>query len=128
MSGDRSSEVQLLSMYTQEGETRRNLETHLSATANKQMPQTPSIQKDRNSESKLFGASKPQISSAPTNGGREEIGVTRVLTMGDIEEGECEGPAVERTGENMDRDRHQGDQSVARDSFRPQSHHTLEVG
>ena len=37
--------------------------------------------------------------------------------MGDIQEGECEGLAMERTGENMDRGRHQGDQSVALDNF-----------
>ena len=46
MSGDRSSDVQLLSRNTQEGETRQNLETHLSAATNRQMPQTPLIQKD----------------------------------------------------------------------------------
>ena len=40
-----------------------------------------------------------------------------MLTLGDIEEGECEGPALERTDENMDRGRYQGDQSVARDNF-----------
>ena len=39
------------------------------------------------------------------------------MVIGDIEEGECEGPAVERTGENMDRGRHQGGQSMARDNF-----------
>ena len=102
MRGDRSSDVQLLSKNTKERETRRNLETHLSTVANRQMLQTPSIQKDGNTESKLTRASRPLISTSPTDGGRQENGETRVLTLEDIEEGECEGLALERIDENMD--------------------------
>ena len=40
----------------QDGETRRNLETHLSATVNRQTPQTPPLQVDANADSKLTGA------------------------------------------------------------------------
>ena len=47
----------------------------------------------------------------------EAFGVTRLQTMEDVEEGECEGLATKKVGENMDRGRHQGEHSVTRDSF-----------
>ena len=81
------------------------------------MPQTPSLLNDGNSGSKLTGASRPLISSAPTDGGKEGNEAMKVVVMGDTEEGECEGPTVERMGENMDRSRNQDVQSMARDSF-----------
>ena len=61
---------------------------------------------DGNSESKLTEASRPQISSAPTASDREAFGVTRLQSMGDGEEGECEGQAREKVGENIDGDKH----------------------
>ena len=117
MLGDRSLDVQLLSRNTQEGETHQNLEIHMSAIANKQTPQTPSLQKDGNTKSKLTRASRPMISVMPTDEGRQENGELKELTLEDIEEGECEGPDLKRTDENMDKSIHPGDQSEARGNF-----------
>ena len=112
MTGDRSSDVQLLTRNTQEGKTRRNQEIHLSAAANKQ-----SLQKDGNIESKLTGASRPMLSVMPTDGGRQEDGELREMILEGIEEGKCEGPELERVDENMDRGMNLGDPSEAQGSF-----------
>ena len=64
------------------------------------------------------------MSSASTESDREAFEVTRLQTMGDVEEGECEGPTAEKVGENLDRGRHQGEHSMARDSF--DLNHTLQ--
>ena len=117
LSGGRSSDVQILSRHEQRGETSRNLETHLAAEDNSQEPQIPSMLNVGNSDSKLTGASRPLLSSVPTGEGKEGNGVSNMVVMDDTKEEECESPAAERTGENMDRNRNQDVQSLARGSF-----------
>ena len=81
------------------------------------MLQTPPLQKDGNTESKLTRASRPMLSVMPTDGGKQEDGELREMNLEGIEEGECEGPEMERVDENMDRGMNLGDPSDARGSF-----------
>ena len=117
MTGDKSSDVQLLTRNMQEGETRRNLEIHLYTAANRQTPQTPPLQKDGNTESKLTRASRPMLNVMPIDGGKQEDGKIREMNPEGIEEGKCEGPEMERVDKNMDRGMNLGDPSDARGSF-----------
>ena len=53
----------------------------------------------------------------PTEGDREISGANGPLILGVTEGEEGEGPTAERSGENVDRGRLQGEHSMARDSF-----------
>ena len=118
LQGDRSSDVQILSRYSQEGVTRRNLEVHLSAAANKQSPLTPSLQAEANTDSKLTGASSSVRSLSPSEGDKQQgNGAVSALQLKVLEEGECEGQGSERIDENVDSGRDQGGQSEARGGF-----------
>ena len=78
---------------------------------NKQMPQTPPLQVDANTDSKLTGAYRSGRSLSPSDSGKQGNNVGSGPRLKDMADGEQESPAAERTDESRDSDRHQKGQS-----------------
>ena len=101
LSRDRSSDIQMFSRNSKEGEPRRNLESHLLAATNRQTPQTPSLQLDGNVESKLTGASRSMRSPSPPDGNSKGNEPAKRQQQKSTEEGECDGPEREKIDEDV---------------------------
>ena len=116
MLGDRSKD-QLLPRDNQDGETRRNLDSHLFAAANGQTLPTPSLQADACADSRLTGAYKPVRSPSLSEAGKQGNSVGSGLQEKSLAAGENEGLVMEWTDESRDNGRCQKGQSEVRGSF-----------